>query len=458
MPSLKVLTEQRADAFDAMVKIRDKFLDSKEPLTDEENAEFDNLRKKVETLDKDITRFSIDLEPESFNRSREQDLEDRFNEARKSHQTGPDAPITQGQYTRALGCWMTGDEEYRGKEKDQELMQRIGLKDSKKAIELRIDRGRNPAGGNFRAPKTLAEVDEQAIARSKDEKRATQVVGTDNLGGYAVPDDMMRQIDRALLAFGGVRQNATVISSAMGGDLPIPTVNDTTNTGELLAEDTETAEQATAFGQVVMKAYKFSSKEIPVSIELMQDSATDLNVLLGDLMGERIGRIENTYFTTGTGSGQPNGIVTASAAGPTTAGATAITWQELVDLEHSVDSAYRAGAGFMMNDSTLGYLKKLADSQNRPLFLPGIAAGEPGSLLGYPYTPNNDMAAIATAAKTVLFGQLSKYLIRDVLAIRIVRLDERYAEFFRVAFLGVARGDGNLINAGTNPVKHLLQA
>jgi HK97 family phage major capsid protein len=85
-----------------------------------------------------------------------------------------------------------------------------------------------------------------------------------------------------------------------------------------------------------------------------------------------------------------------------------------------------------------------------------MASGAPGTLLGYPYWVNNDMStATTTGTRAVLFGALQKYLIREAIGITLLRLDERYADYHQVAFLAFARADGNLLNAGTNPVKYL---
>ena len=130
----------------------------------------------------------------------------------------------------------------------------------------------------------------------------------------------------------------------------------------------------------------------------------------------------------------------------------------MVSLEHSVDPAYRGNAKFMMSDSALAKTKLLLDTQGRPLWSAGIAGGAPDTLLGYPIIINNDMAVMAAGAKSVLFGDFSKYIIRDVLGVTLLRLEERYADFHQVAFLAFARMDGDLLDAGTHPVKHFVNA
>ena len=288
-----------------------------------------------------------------------------------------------------------------------------------------------------------------------------QGVGTDGAGGFTVPDDIsfMGMLREALLSFGGMRSVANVISTATGADLPIPQNNDTANKGEIIAESGAQNEQDLVFTQTVLQAYKYSSKLVKVSVELMQDSAINIAAILANAMGIRIARILNEHFTTGTGSGQPNGAVTASAAGKVGASATAVTYAELVDLIHSVDPAYRAqGAVLMFNDNTLRDLRKLVDGDSRPLWQAGVTAGEPATFLGFPYVINQDMATMASDAKSILFGAMQNYWIRDVLGIAVVRLNELYAANGQVGFFAFSRHDGDLINAGTNPVKHFQNA
>ena len=284
-------------------------------------------------------------------------------------------------------------------------------------------------------------------------------VGTTTAGGFTVPEDtsMYARIETALKQFGGVRANAEVIRSATGAALDIPTSNDTAQTGEIIAENAAHNEQDVVFAQLTLDAYLYSSKMVKVSAQLLQDTAIDIESWLGQRLGERLGRIQNSHFTVGTGSSQPNGVVTASTQGKvgTTGQTTSIIWEDLVDLYHSVDAAYRSNAKWMMNDLSVAKLKKLKDVTNeRPLWSPNLREGEPELLLGKQIITNNDVVVMAANAKSVLFGDFSKYLIRDVKGITVLRLAERYAEFLQVAFLAFLRTDGDLLDAGTAPIKH----
>jgi HK97 family phage major capsid protein len=131
----------------------------------------------------------------------------------------------------------------------------------------------------------------------------------------------------------------------------------------------------------------------------------------------------------------------------------------LVAIQHSVDPAYRTNAAWMFSDSMLAQIKQMVDaSTGRPIWLPSMVGGQPDTILGDPYVINQSMAAAAGsgAGKSLAYGDLSKYLIRDVRDITLLRLDERFADYHQVAFLAFSRHDGDLLDAGTHPVKHAL--
>jgi HK97 family phage major capsid protein len=288
-----------------------------------------------------------------------------------------------------------------------------------------------------------------------------QVGVTDTAGGFLRPEGFVANLERALLAYGGVRNVADVMRTGDGNDMPWPTSDDTSNEAIIIGEQTPTTapEQDATFGQVIFRAHLYSSKLIRVSSSLLQDSAFPLATVVPDILGERIGRGTSRHYTTGIGGGQPRGVVTAATTGKTTATATAITFDEVYDLIHSVDPAYRDRASFMLHDNVVLYVRKLKDGNGNYLWQPSNQAGVPDRLAGYPLTVNQHMASsVATGAITMLFGDFGKYKIRDVADIRFRRLDERYAELDQVGFVAFFRTDGNLLNAGTGPVKSMVQA
>jgi HK97 family phage major capsid protein len=293
------------------------------------------------------------------------------------------------------------------------------------------------------------------------EQRAQSL--TDAEGGYTVPQGFMPELIKSMAAWGPMLDPGVTreLVTAAGNQIEIPTTNDTANVGVRLAENTAaTSEGDVVFGQKLLDAYKYSSGPIKVSRELLQDSAFDMGAILNDLMGERIARKVNTDLTTGDGAGDPNGIVTASTLGKTAAGAAAVTADELIDLYHSVDPAYRAAptCRFMFKDSTLQLIRKLKDAENRYL-IDGLRDGA-GMInlagIAVPYVINQAMPAATTGLKSVLFGDFQKYLVRRVREFVVRRSDELYLEADQAVFVGFARFDGELLD--TAAVKHLIQA
>jgi HK97 family phage major capsid protein len=294
-------------------------------------------------------------------------------------------------------------------------------------------------------------------------------VGTGSLGGYLVPQGFVYDVENAMKYFGDMLATSTIMDTATGNLMPYPTDNDTSNKGELVGEGVQVSDQDVTIGQINFNAWKFSTKMVKLSIELLQDSAFDLETFLKNKFAERLGRALNTYFTTGTGTSQPMGVLTAATAGVVAVGSSANTGgaetggssigtKDFSALEHSVDKAYRQGAIYVMHDLTELAVKEVLDKYGRPIWQAGLAVNAPDTINGYQVSINNDMPTIALNAQTVLFGQLKKYTIRRVKELAIVKLSERYADYGQVAFLGFARYDGQLMDAGTHPVKYLAQA
>ncbi|MBK3399398.1 MULTISPECIES: phage major capsid protein [Methylobacterium] len=283
-----------------------------------------------------------------------------------------------------------------------------------------------------------------------------QSVGTGAAGGYLVPRDFAETMLERMAAFGGMRAVATVIQTDGGNAIDYATVDETGQEGEIVGESLAASGQDIAFGTVSIGAYKYSSKTVVVPLELLQDSRIDIEPYINVALATRIARITNRHFTTGTGAGQPRGVVTAAAAGKAGAAGqlAAVTYDDLVDLEHAVDPAYRTSGRWMFHDTTLKALKKLKDGQGRPLWRPGVTGGDPSDILGYGYTVNQHMAPMGASARSLLFGDFKKYLIRDVMAVTLFRFaDSKYLEKGQVAFLAWSRHDGNLIDASNDAIK-----
>jgi HK97 family phage major capsid protein len=293
--------------------------------------------------------------------------------------------------------------------------------------------------------------------------KAAQTVGTNSAGGYTVPTELAAVIDKTLKMWGPMYDEAicTVINTASGNPIDFPTVDDTAVTigqhTEAAAMTDDGSKDAT-FAKMTLNAFAYDTSWVQISMELLQDSNVDIEGFIGGLLGERMARRVNTELTTGDGTGDPNGIVVASTAGKTAALTTAFTADEVIDLFHSVDPAYRVSpkARFMFNDAVLAAIRKLKDGQGQYIWSMGdIRSGQPGTLLGQPYSVNQAMSsAFTTAQKLILFGDFSKYYVRKVGA-PVVGVRREYY-WPNIGLAGVVRLDGDLIQ--TSAVKHLKLA
>lgn len=297
-----------------------------------------------------------------------------------------------------------------------------------------------------------------------NENRGTsnQVAGTNSLGGFTVPTGFFPGIERAMLDYSGIMQAAQIRATDSGQNLPFTTEDDTTTIALLVAEAAAFTVQDLTLASVSLDSYKYGTVS-KISWELLQDSAFDMAQELVNSFGARFGRAMNASATTGTGSAQPNGVVTASTLGKTAASATAVTFPEVLDLIHSIDPAYRASPkfGLMFNDTILLALKKLtigsATNDSRPLWQPSYVAGQPDKIDGFQYWINQGMAsAMTTGQKIMLAGDFDKFVIRMVKDLTVLRLDELYANNGIVGFQGYMRWDSDCLN--TAAIKHLKLA
>lgn len=275
-------------------------------------------------------------------------------------------------------------------------------------------------------------------------------VGTGAAGGFTVPPAFRQKIIERITFVASMRQLAEVVTTDTGANLPWPTVDDTGVEGAILGENTAASEQDVTFGQNSLDAYMYTSKIVRASLQLLQDNGFNFEAWLAKALGARIGRIQNRHFTVGTGVSQPDGLFTSATVGVPAASTTAITADELIDLTESIDPAYLEGGnvGWMLAQATRGRIRKLKKTDGEYLWQPGLQAGKPSTLMGYPVTLNNYVPTAAASAKTVGFGDVQEaYVVRDTSDFALMRLTERYAEFLQVGFLGFQRSDGTLQNS-----------
>lgn len=305
------------------------------------------------------------------------------------------------------------------------------------------------------------------LAAGYDPELRAQGAGSGSAGGYTVPTGFWAKVTETQKLYAGASVGAEVINTDTGAELQWPTVNDTGNKGYILGENTvTTSEGDVAFGTKSLKGYAFVSGPILVSYQLIQDSGIDIEAYLAARIGERLSRAMEDKFAVGTGSSQPQGFVVGATTGKTTSSATQeLTYENLVDLVHSVDAAYRqtGRCAFKMHDTTIGALRKLRDDHagtgtGLPLWQPSTIAAQPDTFLGYPVIAVNQMDnAFTTGKKNVAFGDFqSAFVVRYINGGQIIRLTERYADYNQIGFIGFQRADSVVQDASA--VKLLVQA
>lgn len=264
-----------------------------------------------------------------------------------------------------------------------------------------------------------------------------------------------RIVDQARLT-GPMLRTSTIINTASGENLQIPSLS-SWSTATIATASAAIGTSDPGFNSfVTLGAYKISFLT-QMSRELLTDAGVDVSAFFAQQAGNAIGYAANTYFTTGTGTVQPNGIVAKAAVGGTTAGTATIAGDDLISLVYSVDGAARLlpGTGWMMNGNTIAAVRKLkASTSGVYLFAPTLDAATPDMLLGYPLYENPAMANVTSTSKSVIFGNLPSYYIRQVGGIDVARSDDFAFNTDLVTFRVTYRADGNLIQTGH--VKHLL--
>ena len=272
-------------------------------------------------------------------------------------------------------------------------------------------------------------------------------VGTDSEGGYLVPDEFERTLVEALQEENLFRQLATIITTS-SGDRKIPVVA-SKGTASWVDEEGTIPESDDAFGQVSIGAYKLATM-IKVSEELLSDSVFNLERYIAREFGRRIGAKEEEAFFIGDGTGKPTGIFHSTGGagvGVTAASASAISIDEIMDLFYSLKSPYRKNAAFVTNDATIKAIRKLKDGNGQYLWQPSVTAGQPDSLLNRPLKTSAYVPVIASAAKTIAFGDFSYYWVADRQGRSFQRLNELFAVTGQVGFKATQRVDGKLILA-----------
>ena len=379
-------------------------------VSDEDNAKFDAMMGEVDRFDAQITRTE---------KAERLEAETAFHRQEVRAETGvsvDEQTAKAGREGRVLAAWATG---------------RVSnLNDA----DLAVFRQRTAPDGRF--------------------QNAGQATSPDSAGGYTIPPAFVQELLVAMQAYGGVRSVARTIRTDRGQDIHQPTLNDTTRKAVIIGENQPTPDgNPLAFGTTTLKAFMYRAPPITVSFEIDQDSGINMEQTVRDCLGESFARAQAEHFTTGSGTGQPQGVVTGAALGKVgVAGqATSVTLDDLIDLQHTPDPAIRNNGRWMFHDDVIRGLRKLKDGNGRFLWddasasVSGVSGGP--TLLGKPVTINQNMPVMSAGARSILYGDFSSYVIRDVMALRLIKLTELYVLNGQFAIVGFMRGDARYVTA-----------
>jgi HK97 family phage major capsid protein len=412
---VRELLEKRANIHTEMTALVDLADTEGRSLSAEEDAKFRALDTDLETLDKQRRRY--------------EDLDKR------------DAELVEAE--KRNGPIVDDPSQKRdGQPSDFEKEMRSFLAGERRSITVAPSEQMN-----FTQLRSLA-------AQSRDLTKAPATAG-----GHTVGTAFYAQLVDHLIEVSGVMQaGPTVLVTERGENLPIPRTTAHSSAASELAEGAAIAESDPAFNQLVLGAYKYGVI-VQVSSELMEDTYVDLLGYLAMQAGRAVGNSFGVRLVTGTGTAQPQGVATASTLGVTgTSGvAGAFNADQLIDLFFSVIAPYRnsPGCAWLMRDLTLANVRKLKDTQNQYLWQPSLQVGAPDTLLGKPVYTDPAVAAVGLSARSVLFGDMSRYFVRQVRDIRFERSDEFAFNSDLVTFRCVMRGDGGLADT-TGAIKHFI--
>lgn len=270
---------------------------------------------------------------------------------------------------------------------------------------------------------------------------ASQNTGTPDKGGYLVPLQYETVLIQALDNFNIMRRLATVTSSGVDRQIPVEV---DIGAATWIDEEAQFPESDITVGKTNMSAHKLG-RIIKVSEELLQDAFFDVASYVADCFGRTFGRAEEQAFLLGNGTGKPKGIVLDAQAGVTTAAATAVTADNVIDMYHALRRQYRNRATWLVSDAFVKAIRKLKDNDGQYLWQPSISANTPDTIMGRPVETSDDMAGLTASAVPAVFGDMKYYRIMDRKGITMQRLNELYAATGQVGFRMYSRTDGKLL-------------
>lgn len=416
-----------------------------ESMTSEDAATLSGLSQEIKGLDSRLTAVEEQLAMDAADDASE--AEDEARSERLDVRSLPQPPQAPRPAYRPAVPAFVRDVNDRKAKRTKDLAFRAWALGSQATLEMRS--AAREIRSDYMNPAMVTTLfnDPKMEVRATTDPQATTPLAA---GGGFIPTDFVREVEKFLLYVNPIRNIAKVLRTNGGNPMTVPYVNDTGSAGGgQLAENTADTVRNIDAATITLGGYPYSSGIVLCSKEFLMDEAVNAQQLLAELLGERLSRGMGTSFAVGNGATAPQGFITGGTLLGTTAGTGVLAVDDLLDLQHSVDLAYRMNATWVMHDTTLKVIRKLRlATTGEPVFQESYRDGSPGQILGSPVVIDNNVASATTAnTKIIAYGDFSKFWIRDSKEIEVVRSDERYFEFRQSAFAAYSRTDSKVINS-----------
>ncbi len=276
--------------------------------------------------------------------------------------------------------------------------------------------------------------------RGTEFARRAALVPSANTVGQSFYD----QVFQIATLVGPMLQTSEVFNTSSGENLVIPTTT-AISTSAATAAGSALGESNPTFSSITLGATKFGAL-VSVANELIADAGFDITAYIAQQLGTSLGIAMNTELTTGTAG-------LATSAGSVVTGGTGVagapTYENIVDLVYGIADGARVlpGLGFQASKTGLAALRKIKDGSGRYIWTESAVAGQPAQLLGYSVYENPAVAAVATAAKSILFGHLPSYKVRVAGGIQVAQSSDYAFNTDVTTFRGVVRVGGGLTHA-----------
>jgi HK97 family phage major capsid protein len=276
------------------------------------------------------------------------------------------------------------------------------------------------------------------------ESRAALVPSSNTVG-----QSFYDQVFGVARLIGPMLNTSEVFNTASGETLVIPTVT-AYSTAAAVSAGSAISESNPTFSSLSLGAFKIGAL-VTVANELIADAGFDINAYIAEQLGQSLGYQANALLTTGTGTVQPNGVSTS--AGSVVTGGTGVsgaaTYENLIDLVYGIADGARVlpGLGFQMSKTGIAVARKMKDGAGNYIWTDSAVPGQAATLLGYAVYENPAVAAVATGAKSVLFGHLPSYKVRVAGGINVATSTDYAFNTDVTTFRGTMRLDGGLTHA-----------